>query len=376
MIPFNVPYFSGQETTNIKTLMETEQITSGGEFSRFCKSFLEKEFPGSTVFLTQSATQAIEISAILSGISSGDEVIMPSFTFVSSANPFALLGAKIVFVDICPETMNLNPDLLEVALTEKTKAILPVHYGGVAADMQKITDFAKEHNLFVIEDAAHALGSTLNGKPLGTFGDTACISFHATKNIQCGEGGALIINNKSLVGKAGEIINNGTNRVAFLRGEVAAYTWTSLSIGSQMSEVNAAILASQLPRYKAVTERRNQIWQKYREQLLLLEQAEKLALQEIPANAIGNGHLFYVKLANAGQRQKLQAKLQAKGVETVFHFQPLHLSPAGKRYGRFSGKDCYTSADSNRLLRLPLYAGLKSGQIDTVCEIIHDFFRK
>ncbi|MCD6366324.1 MAG: aminotransferase class I/II-fold pyridoxal phosphate-dependent enzyme, partial [Bacteroidales bacterium] len=226
MIPFNIPYFSGREEENLKKLLHTGQITSSGEFSQFCKSFLEKEFQGSTVFLTQSATQAIEISTILADIGPGDEVIMPSFTYVSSANPFVLRGAKIIFVDISPETMNLNPDLLEAALTKKTKAILPVHYGGISAEMSKITEFAEKHNLFVIEDAAHALGSILNRKPLGTFGDTACISFHATKNIQCGEGGALIINNQSLIKKAEEIVNNGTNRSAFLRGEVPAYTWT------------------------------------------------------------------------------------------------------------------------------------------------------
>ncbi len=376
MIPFNIPYFSGKELTNLQTLIKTVQIASGGKFSEACKKYLEKEFQGSTVFLTPSATQAIEISAILAGISPGDEVIMPSFTYVSSANPFVLFGAKIVFVDICPDTMNLNPCLLEAALTEKTKAILPVHYGGVAANMTEITAFAKKHNLFVIEDAAHALGSSFNGKPLGTMGDTACISFHFTKNIQCGEGGALIINNKSIVDKAEEIINNGTNRKTFLKGEVPAYTWTSLSVGSQMSEVNAAILSTQLPGYKQVTATRNQMWYKYRNALLPLEEAGNIELQKIPSGAKNNGHLFYIKLTDVNQRQKLQAILLSEGVETAFHFQPLHLSPAGKLFGRFSGEDRYTSVDSSRLLRLPLFVGLKSEQIETVCKIIFDFFRK
>ncbi len=374
MIPFNEPYFSGNENENLKTILNTGQITSGGKFSKFCKSFLEKELQGSTVFLTQSATQAIEISAILANIGTGDEIIMPSFTFVSSANPFALLGAKIVFVDIEPDTMNLNPALLEKALTKKTKAILSVHYGGVASDMPAINDFAIKHNLFVIEDAAHAFGSTLNKKPLGTFGDTACFSFHATKNIQCGEGGALVINNQSLIEKTEEIINNGTNRIAFLKGKVAAYTWTFLSVGSQMSEVNAAILASQLPNYKHITEIRRRLWYRYQERLLPLEKAGNIELQKIHPEAEINGHLFYLKLKDANQRRKLQSELKTKGIETVFHFQPLHLSPAGKRYGRFSGADRFTSFDSSRLLRLPLFAKLQPEQIDMICETIEDFF--
>ena len=376
MIPFNIPYLSGKEEINLKKILYSGQVGSGGEFSRFCKSFLEKEFRGSTIFLTQSATQAIEISTILADIGPGDEVIMPSFTYVSSANPFVLRGAKIIFVDVSPETMNLNPELLEAALTKKTKAILPVHYGGVAAEMNKILAFAKKHNLFIIEDAAHALGSTLNKKLLGSFGDTACISFHATKNIQCGEGGALIINNQTLIKKTEEIVNNGTNRLAFFRGEVDAYTWTSLSTGSHMSEVNAGILASQLPEYKDVTEIRNDLWQLYHKNLLPLEKIGKISLQKIPAGTTGNGHLFYIKLANAGQRQKLQSFLKEKGVETAFHFQPLHLSPAGKQYGQFVGKDQFTTTDSSRLLRLPLYTGLRAGQVDRVCEIIHNFFLK
>lgn len=374
MIPFNIPYFSGKELDFLTTLIDSKQISSGGKYSSYCKSFLEKEFHEASVFLTQSATQAIEISAILAGIGYGDEVIMPSFTYVSSANPFVLLGAKIVFVDICPDTMNLNPRMLKQALTPNTKAILPVHYGGVPANMEAILDFANEHNLFVIEDAAHAFGSTLNGAPLGSFGDTACISFHSTKNIQCGEGGALIINNKLLLSKAEEIIHNGTNRTAFFRGEVPAYTWVSKSFGSQMSEINAALLASQLPDYKTVARIRKQHWDIYLKKLSDLEESGKLILPKVPDNSQINGHLFFIKTQNHKQRKKLQHFLLSNGVETAFHFQPLHLSPAGKKYGRFSGKDEFTLIESNRLLRLPLYPDLKNEEIDKISKIIHRFF--
>lgn len=372
MIPFNIPFISGNEAHNLNEVFSTSKIESNGKFSKICANLLEKKFSDSKIFLTQSATQAIEFAAIVTGIQPGDEVIMPSFSYVSTAHPFVLLGAKIIFVDVNPATMNLDFEAVKSAITKKTKAILVVHYGGIAAPVDKITALAKSKNIVVIEDAAHAIGSTYKNKPLGSFGDFSCISFHYTKNIHCGEGGALIVNNNRYLLHLEEIVHNGTNRMAFLRGEVAAYSWTALSTGSLMSELNAAFLAAQLSHYNLVTKKRQQLWEQYADELNPLIVGGKILIQQIPEQATGNGHLFYLKLKDEKERQRLQQILEINAIETTFHFQPLHLSKAGKLYGTFSGQDNFTSKDSSRLLRLPMYYDLTAEQVSTICMVIRN----
>ena len=353
-IPFHIPFISGDEVEMVNKVIQSEKVGTNGFYTHACESKLEEITQSPKVLLTSSCTHALEMAALLSDITAGDEVIMPSFNFVSAANAFVLRGAKIVFVDIDPLTMNIDVDCLEAAITNKTRAVLIMHYGGVACDMERIMPIIEKHQLILIEDAAHCIGSNYNGKPLGTFGHFGAFSFHYTKNVHCGEGGALIINREKFVSRAEIIREKGTNRKQFFEGIVDKYTWVDIGSSYLMSEMSAAFLWAQLAHLDKITERRLFLWNNYKDNV------EKLGLPSMPVSDSNNGHIFYIKCKNGEQRSALIANLKAQGIQAHFHYVPLHLSTAGMNFGRFSGIDKYTSIESNRLLRLPLYFGLEN----------------
>ena len=376
MIHFNVPPVVGNELQYMEEAIKNRKICGDGMFTKKCSAWMEEKTGTAKALLTTSCTHAIEMSAILSNIQPGDEVIMPSYTFVSTADAFVLRGAKVIFVDIRPETMNIDERLIEEAVTERTKAIVPVHYAGVACKMDEICDIAKRHNLFVIEDAAQGVMSFYKGRPLGTLGDYGCYSFHETKNYSMGEGGALLIKDPKNIERAEIIREKGTNRSKFFRGQIDKYTWMDAGPSYLPSDLNAAYLWAQLEKAEEIRNDRMASWNLYNQLLKELEEEGYIRLPEIPEECTHNAHMFYIKTKDLEERQNLISFLKAKGVGAVFHYIPLHSAPAGKKYGEFFGKDIYTTSESERLLRLPLYYKLSNDSIEKIVEAIKEFYKR
>lgn len=375
MINFNKPPFVGNELTYVEEAVKSGKICGDGEFTKKCSFWLEEHINTSRALLTTSCTHATEMAAMLAEIKLGDEVIMPSYTFVSTANAFVLQGAKVVFVDIRPDTMNIDENKIEDAITEKTKAIVPVHYAGVACEMDTIMDIARRHNLLVIEDAAQGIMSSYKNKCLGTIGDYGCFSFHETKNFSMGEGGALLIRDKEEIEKAEIIREKGTNRSKFFRGQIDKYTWVNAGSSYLPSELNAAYLWGQLINVNQIQRDRMENWNKYNDGFERLEEKEYVVRPYIPADCKHNAHMYYLKTRNLEERTRLINFLKENGVQAVFHYIPLHSSPAGRSFGRFNGIDEYTTKESERLVRLPLYYGLEKEDRDKVIDLVNIFYK-
>ena len=376
MIHFNIPPFVGTEFEYIRKAIENKKICGDGEFTKLCNKWIEEKTGCEKALLTTSCTHALEMSAILAGIKEGDEVIMPSYTFVSTADAFVMRGARVVFVDIRPDTLNINEELIEDAITEKTRAIVPVHYAGVACEMDKITEIAKKHGLFVIEDAAQGVTATYKGVQLGTIGDFGCYSFHETKNYSMGEGGALLIKSPEYVEAAEIIREKGTNRSKFFRGQIDKYTWVEFGSSYLPSDMNAAYLWAQLEGIDKIFDNRMASWNKYYEALKPLQREGLIDLPYVPEHCGHNAHMFYLKAKDLEERTELIAYLKAREIQSVFHYIPLHSAPAGIKYGRFAGEDKYTTKESERLLRLPLYYGLTDEDSDRVITAVKEFYTK
>ena len=376
MINFNVPPFTGNEMEYIKKAVENQKICGDGEFTKKCNAWIENKTGTTKCLLTTSCTHATELAALLSEIKEGDEVIMPSYTFVSTADAFVLRGAKAVFVDIRPDTMNIDETKIEAAITEKTKAIVPVHYAGVACEMDTIMDIAKRHNLVVIEDAAQGIMSTYKGKALGTIGDYGCFSFHETKNYSMGEGGALLIRDEAKVEDAEIMREKGTNRSKFFRGQIDKYTWVNFGSSYLPSDMNAAYLYAQLEMAEEINDARLAIWNRYYEGLKELKEAGMIELPYVPKDCVHNAHMFYIKAKDLEERTALISFLKENGIMCVFHYIPLHSAPAGLKYGEFRGKDEYTTKESERLARLPMYYGLEMEQVDYIISKVKEFYGK
>lgn len=375
MIKFNVPPYIGGELQYIEQAVEARKICGDGRFTKLCSQWIEKKAGVQKALLTTSCTHATEMAAILAGIQPGDEVIMPSYTFVSTADAFVLRGAKAVFVDIRPDTMNIDENLIESAVTEKTKAIVPVHYAGVGCEMDKICEIAGRYRLKVVEDAAQGIMSTYKGKMLGSIGDFGCYSFHETKNYSMGEGGALLIRDQKDNDLAEIIREKGTDRSKFFRGEIDKYTWVEAGSSYLPSELNAAYLWAQLNHADEINEARLNSWNQYYRELEELKGQGKIDLPYIPKECMHNGHMFYMKAKDLKERTALIQYLKEKQILSVFHYIPLHSSPAGKKYGVFHGEDVYTTKESERLLRLPMYYGLKTEEITYITDCIKEFYR-
>lgn len=374
MIRFNVPPYTGKEMEYIRQAVENQKICGDGEFTRKCSEWIESKTGTAKCLLTTSCTHATELAALLSKVGPGDEVIMPSYTFVSTADAFVLRGAVPVFVDIRPDTMNIDETLIEDAITERTKAIVPVHYAGVGCEMDEISRIAAKHSLLVIEDAAQGIMATYKGKALGAIGDFGCYSFHETKNFSCGEGGALLIAHEKDIEDAEIFREKGTDRSKFYRGQVDKYRWQNYGSSYLPSELNAAYLYAQLELADEITAARLAIWNQYHERLAPLEKAGKITLPYVPEHCVHNGHMFYIKTADLAERTELIDYLKEKGIMAVFHYVPLHSAPAGLKFGRFSGEDRYTTRESERLLRLPLYYGLKAEEVDYIADQVLQFY--
>ena len=374
MIPFNVPPVVGTEEKYIKDAIAKHKICGDGEYTKKCNAWLEEKTGSPKVLLTTSCTHATEMAALLCDIQPGDEVIMPSFTFVSTADAFVLRGAKVVFVDIRPDTMNIDENKIEEAITDKTKAIVPVHYAGVACEMDKIMDIASRHNLWVVEDAAQGVMSKYKGKALGTIGDFGCFSFHETKNYSMGEGGAILIKNQDMMEPAEIIREKGTNRAKFFRGQIDKYTWVEAGSSYLPSELNAAYLYGQLEQADKIFDDRMNSWNEYYAAFKDLADAGKIELPTIPEGCEHNAHMFYLKCKDLEERTALISFAKENDILMVFHYIPLHSAPAGKKYGRFSGEDVYTTKESERLVRLPLYYGLTKEDRDKVIATVRKFY--
>jgi dTDP-4-amino-4,6-dideoxygalactose transaminase len=365
-IGFNRPYVVGTEFERIGEAIEGAHLSGNGPFSERCSRQLERLLGAERVLLTHSGTGALEMGAILAGIEPGDEVVMPSFTFPSTANAFVLRGGVPVFVDVREDTLNIDESLLEQALSERTRAIVPVHYAGIACEMSPICRLAESHGLPVVEDAAQGLGSSWEGQALGTFGQLGALSFHETKNVTCGEGGALIVNDPALVERAEVIQEKGTNRSAFFRGEADKYTWVDIGSSFVVSDIAAAFLSAQLDRAEEITASRLAIWERYHASFAELEASCRLRRPVIPEGAVHNAHLYYLLLEDGLDRDRLIDGLAAAGVNAVFHYVPLHSSPAGSRFGRAATETKVTNSASDRLVRLPLWVGMTDEDVDTV----------
>lgn len=375
MIPFNKPPLTGNEEQYVIRAMQSTKISGDGDFGKRCQSWFEEKLNCLKALLTPSCTAALEMAAILLDIKPGDEVIMPSYTFVSTANAFVLRGAKIVFVDIRPDTMNIDETKVEAAITEKTKAIVPVHYAGVGCDMDSIMNMADRHGLFVIEDAAQGMMSTYKGKALGTIGHIGAFSFHETKNYtSAGEGGLLIINDERFLKRAEIIREKGTNRSQFFRGQVDKYTWVDFGSSYLPSELQAAYLWGQLEKVDEINENRLVTWNMYQKAFKNLKQKGMVDLPTIHENCQHNAHMYYLKLKNLDHRSEFIKFLKSKGVMAVFHYIPLHTAPAGSKFGEFIGKDEYTTAESERLVRLPMYYGISEQDREQVIKSVLEFF--
>lgn len=373
---FNVPPFTGHEPEYIADAIRRHKICGDGIYTKKCNEWLENRTKSRKALLTTSCTHATEMAAILCGIGPGDEVIMPSYTFVSTADAFVLRGARAVFVDIRPDTMNINEALIEEAITEKTKAIVPVHYAGVSCEMDTIMSLARKYGLSVVEDAAQGIMSTYKGKALGTMGDYGCLSFHETKNYSMGEGGALLIRDADCIEAAEIVREKGTNRSKFFRGEIDKYTWIEAGSSYLPSELNAAYLYAQLLEADAINEARLACWDMYHQCLSRLASEGLIDLPVIPEGCVHNAHMFYIKLRDLQERTRfIRFMKEEKQIGVVFHYIPLHTAPAGQKYGRFSGEDRYTTKESERLVRLPMYYGLTPDNVVEICDCIKEFFR-
>ena len=375
MISFNVPPYCGNEKEYVAKAIDNHKICGDGEFTMKCSNWIEEKTGTEKALLTTSCTHATEMAALLCDIQPGDEIIMPSYTFVSTADAFVLRGAKIVFVDIRPDTMNIDETKIEAAITKKTKAIVPVHYAGVACEMDAIMDIARRHNLMVIEDAAQAVMSTYKGKALGTIGDYGCYSFHETKNYSMGEGGALLIKNADMIEAAEVLREKGTNRSKFFRGQIDKYTWVNYGSSYLPSELNAAYLWAELEMADEINEDRLQSWNHYYNGLQDLAEKGNRELPVIPEGCVHNAHMFYIKAKDLEERTRLIAYMKENGIGCVFHYIPLHSAPAGRKFGRFHGEDQYTTKESERLMRLPMYYGLKPEDVEKVIETIKNFYK-
>ncbi len=368
MIHFNVPPYVGTEFQYMKEAVENHKICGDGPFTQKCNNWMEKRFNAKKVMLTTSGSTALDMAALLCNLKTGDEVILPSFTFSSTANSFVMAGATLVFVDIRPDTMNIDENKIEAAITEKTKVIVPVHYAGVACEMDTIMDIARRYNLMVVEDAAQAVMSTYKGRALGTIGDFGCFSFHETKNYSMGEGGAIIINNEKYIERAEILREKGTNRSQFYRGQVAKYNWVDFGDSYLQSDLNAAYLWAQLQVADEINENRLTTWKKYNDAFKVYADEGKVQLPVIPHECEHNAHMFYLKFLNIRDRQNYIRYMKDNDIMCVFHYVPLHSAPAGLKYGRFHGVDTYTTTESDKLVRLPMYYNISEGDICSVIE--------
>ena len=374
MIQFNIPPFVGTEFSYMKEAVQNHKICGDGPFTKRCDEWIQDRFGTKRAMLTTSGSSALDMAALLCELHVGDEVILPSFTFSSTANAFVLAGAKLVFVDIRPDTMNLDEKKIEAAITERTKAIVPVHYAGVACEMDTIINIANEYNLKVVEDAAQGVMSTYKGKALGTIGDFGCFSFHETKNYSMGEGGAILINNERYIEKAEILREKGTNRSQFYRGQVAKYNWVDFGDSYLQSDLNAAYLWAQLEVAEEINNNRLKTWYTYWEAFKTLADKEIVELPYIPEGCKHNAHMFYLKCKDLDIRQKYIQYMKDNGVLCVFHYVPLHSAPAGIKFGRFVGEDKYTTSESDRLVRLPLYYNITQADLNKVIDMTLSFF--
>lgn len=375
MIAFNVPPYVGSEENYIKTAIDNRKICGDGEFTKKCNEWLEKKFNAKKVLLTTSGTSALEIAALLCNVKPDDEIIMPSYTFCSTADAFVQRGCKIVFVDIRPDTMNIDEKLIERAITPKTKVIVAVHYAGVACEMDTIMDIARKHNIKVVEDAAQGVMSYYKGKALGTIGDYGCYSFHETKNYSMGEGGAILINTNSEDIERAEIIREkGTNRSKFWRGQIDKYTWVDYGSSYLPSELNAAYLWGQLEVADKINNSRLSVWNRYYDAFKSLAESGKIEIPFVPDGCVHNAHMFYIKCKDLDTRTSFINFMKEHQIGCAFHYIPLHSAPAGIKFGRFDGEEKYTTTDSDRLVRLPMWYGMKDEEIETVMLYVKQFF--
>lgn len=373
-IPFNTPFVPQTSIDHVVKALQGRKFCGAGPYSTRCAEALQDLLGSHRVLLTPSCTDALEMMAVLAEITPGDEVILPSYTFVSTANAFLMQGAHLVFVDIRPDTMNLDETLVEEAITQKTKAIVPVHYAGVGCEMEQLQKIATAHNLLLLEDAAQGMAAHYHSTPLGTMGELGAFSFHETKNYHCGEGGALLVNVERLVERAEIVYEKGTNRSRFFRGEIDKYTWVDKGSSYLMPELSAAFLLGQIELLQEINQHRLALWNTYFQGLTPLAERNLLLLPHTPQGVQHNAHMFYIKLSGPRQRTALMAHLKDHGIHTVFHYVPLHSSKAGLRYGRFHGEDRYTTKESERLLRLPLYYKLSVEEVHLVVHAITTFF--
>lgn len=376
MIYFNVPPCVDNEIEYVKKAIDSRKISGDGEFTKMCNKWFEERFNAAKVLLTTSGSTALDMAALLCDIHPGDEVILPSYTFSSTANSFVLAGASLVFVDVRPDTMNIDETKIEAAITERTKVIVPVHYAGVACEMDTIMDIAKRHGLLVVEDAAQGVMSTYKGKALGTIGDFGCYSFHETKNYSMGEGGAIVINNPVFLEKAEILREKGTNRSKFFRGQVDKYTWVDFGDSYLPSEINAAYLWPQLMIADEINCNRLSIWNEYYRAFSPLAEGGEIEIPHVPKECVHNAHMFYIKLKTLQDRTAFISHMKEKEILCVFHYVPLHSAPAGLKFGRFDGVDEYTTKDSERLVRLPLYYGLSEEDQSYIIQSALEFFEK
>ncbi|MBR5360038.1 MAG: dTDP-4-amino-4,6-dideoxygalactose transaminase [Lachnospiraceae bacterium] len=375
MINFNVPPFTGREYDYIKEAVDNQKICGDGPFTKRCNEWIENKTGCNKALLTTSCTHATELAALLADIKEGDEVIMPSYTFVSTADAFVLRGATPVFVDIRPDTMNIDETKIEDAVTDKTRAIVPVHYAGVGCEMDAIMDIANRHDLLVIEDAAQGIMSTYKGKALGAIGDFGCFSFHETKNFSMGEGGAILIKDEKYVEKAEIFREKGTDRSKFYRGQVDKYRWQDFGSSYLPSDMNAAYLWAQLELADEITKARMDRWNQYYKRLKVPADDGHITLPYVPEHCVHNAHMFYIKVSDLNKRTELISFLKSKDILSVFHYVPLHTAPAGLKYGRFNGSDEFTTKESDRLVRLPMYYKLTEKEVDYICDMVCEFFK-
>ena len=374
MISFNIPPVTGEEEKYISEAIASHKICGDGQFTKKCSEILEKKFNAKKVLLTTSGSTALDMAFLMCDIKPGDEVILPSYTFSSTANSPVLAGAKLVFVDIRPDTMNIDENKIEQAVTEKTKVICVVHYAGVACEMDRILEIAKKYNLKVIEDAAQGVMSTYKGKYLGTIGDFGCYSFHETKNYSMGEGGAVVINDPEYIERAEILREKGTNRSKFLRGQIDKYTWVDFGDSYLPSELNAAYLYPQLLKADEINENRLAVWNRYDEAFRQLAEKKLIEVPFIPEGCVHNAHMYYIKTKDIEERTALISWLRKNDILAVFHYVPLHSAPAGKKFGRFDGVDEYTTKESERLVRLPLYYNMDEADSKKVIEAVYSFY--
>lgn len=374
MINFNIPPFTGNEFKYMQEAVNNHKICGDGPFTKRCDEWMEKRFNAEKVMLTTSGSSALDMAAMLCDLKPGDEVILPSFTFSSTANSFVLAGAKLVFVDIRPDTMNIDETKIEAAITDKTRVICPVHYAGVACEMDTIMEIAKKHNLLVVEDAAQGVMSTYKGKALGTIGDFGCYSFHETKNYSMGEGGAIVINNAEYIERAEILREKGTNRSQFFRGQVAKYNWVDFGDSYLQSDLNAAYLWAQLEKADEINNNRLNTWNAYYEAFKPLQDKGLITLPTVPNDCVHNAHMFYIKCKDLETRQAFIKFMKENDVLCVFHYVPLHSAPAGLKFGRFEGIDEHTTPDSDRLVRLPMYYNMDKNDLSIVINKTIEFF--